>query len=540
MRIALAQLNLYVGDLDGNVAKIEAAMRRASAARAKALVTPELSVTGYPPEDLLHRADFVDANLAALERLVKASRKTPKLTTIVGFADRREGRLYNAAALIRGGKMIGRYHKQVLPNYGVFDEPRYFTAGVLWPIFQIDGEKVGLTICEDLWEYDGLPARALRGTDVDVIVSMNASPYEMGKLKRRQNLMGRHASDSRALLLYLNAVGAQDELVFDGQSMVIGPKGEVIGRGRAFEEDFLVLDTKRPRLPARKPLPELEEAYSALVLGIREYARKNEFKGAVLGLSGGIDSALTAALASDALDPKNVSGVIMSSRFTSRASVEDAAQVGKRLGLRMLVLPIERVYGAYAATLGRHLAGKEGDLARQNLQARIRGALLMALSNRYGCLVLATGNKSEMSVGYATLYGDMAGGFAPLKDVPKTLVYKLAFWRARRGRKPVIPSRIFNKAPTAELKPNQKDSDSLPPYPVLDPILHGYLEHFLSVPELIRAGHPKAHVHKTARMVEKSEYKRRQAPPGVKISGRILGRDRRVPISHAFRPWGKS
>jgi NAD+ synthase (glutamine-hydrolysing) len=284
----------------------------------------------------------------------------------------------------------------------------------------------------------------------------------------------------------------------------------------------------------------LEEAYCALTLGIREYARKNSFRGAVLGLSGGIDSALTAALAVDALGPKSVTAVIMSSRFTSRASVEDAAQVGRRLGLRMLVLPIERIYGAYAATLGKHLLGPRADLARQNLQARIRGALLMALSNRYGCLVLATGNKSEMSVGYATLYGDMAGGFAPLKDVPKTLVYKLALWRTRRGRKPAIPSRIFNKAPTAELKPNQKDSDSLPPYAVLDPILHGYLEHFLSVPELIKAGHPKAQVHKTAQMVERSEYKRRQAPPGVKITGRVLGRDRRVPISHAFKSWGRS
>ncbi len=539
MRAALAQRNCFVGDIDGNAALLRADMVEADRRGARLLVTPELAVTGYPPEDLVHRPDFIDANLRALARLTAASRRHPRLLVIVGFVDRDAAGLYNAAALLRGGRELGRYHKRQLPNYGVFDERRYFRPGSRSPLFEVDGLRLAVTICEDLWIAGGEPERTVVAARPDLIVSLNASPYESGKPARRERVFGAVARRARAPLLYVNQVGGQDELVFDGQSLVFDATGRVRARGVAFGPELLV--TPRGSSAPRRPLPPLEEVYRALVLGVRDYAGKNGFPGAVIGLSGGVDSALTAVIASDALGADRVTGVSMPSRFTSRLSRDEGREVARRLGIRFLELPVEPQFRAYLGTLGPHAEGSAADLARQNLQARVRGGLLMSLSNRYGWLLLATGNKSEMSVGYATLYGDLAGGFAALKDVPKTLVYRLARWRnahpARGERAAVIPPRTLSRPPTAELRPGQRDTDSLPPYPVLDAILQAYVEENRTVREIVRRGFPAATVRRVVRMVERNEYKRRQAPPGVKIQPKAFGKDRRNPITHGFAPW---
>lgn len=540
VRAALAQRNCLVGDIDGNAAGLIADMGLAARRGARLLVTPELALTGYPPEDLVHRRDFIDANLRALARLVSASRRHPRLLTIAGFVDRDEAGLYNAAALIRGGRIMGRYHKRQLPNYGVFDERRYFRPGTRSPLFIMDGVPLAVTICEDLWITGGEPERTVVGSRPGLIVSLNASPYEIGKRAERERVFGRVARLSGAPLLYVNQVGGQDELVFDGQSLVFDATGEVRARGAAFEREFLETACP-PRGTPRRPLPPLEEVYRALVLGVRDYASKNGFPGAVIGLSGGVDSALTAVIASDALGARHVTGVSMPSRFTSRLSRDEGRDVARRLGIGFMELPVEPQFRAYLGTLGPHVEGASGDLARQNLQARIRGGLLMSLSNRYGWLLLATGNKSEMSVGYATLYGDLAGGFAALKDVPKTLVYRLARWRnAHPGpgeRKAVIPPRTLSRPPTAELRPDQRDTDSLPPYPVLDGILKAYVEENRSIASIVQLGYSAPVIRRVVRMVERNEYKRRQAPPGVKIQSKAFGKDRRNPITHGFRPW---
>ncbi len=546
MRVALAQLNCCVGDCRGNAQKIIQALTRAGRARADLAVLPELAIPGYPPEDLLHRQDFVNTNFQAFREVVKASRRVPRLLALVGYVDRQGQNLYNAAALVQNGRVAGVYHKQILPNYGVFDEQRYFTPGTGSPLFTVFGCPVAVTVCEDLWLPRGSPVRALARSDARLIINLSASPYECGKIQTRERLFGRYAASNCAPLVYLNLVGGQDELIFDGQSLVFDRNGRVIARMAPFVEDWLVLDVdlggekekvKGKRGKLRTPLPLLEEIYGALVLGVGDYARKNGFTGALVGLSGGIDSALTAVIATDALGTDKVAGVFMPSRYTSPVSREDASTIARRLGIRWIELPVEGMFSAYLEVLDGHVEGPAGDLVRQNLQARIRGGLLMALSNRYGWLLLATGNKSEMSVGYATLYGDLAGGFAALKDVPKTLVYKLARWRNRRGRRPVIPERTFTRAPTAELRPNQKDADSLPPYPELDPILKAYVEEGSSLREIVRGGFSPQVVRKVAQMVERSEYKRRQAPPGVKIQPKAFGKDRRNPITHKFAPW---
>ncbi|MEK7475984.1 MAG: NAD+ synthase [Candidatus Coatesbacteria bacterium] len=549
MRVALAQLNCLVGDCPGNAAKVVAAMGNAARLGADLVVAPELAITGYPPEDLLLRRDFVEANIAGLHAVVRASRRHPRLVAAVGFADAEGGRLYNAAALIRGGRVLATYHKQLLPNYGVFDERRYFTPGTRSPVVRIGDLVLGIAICEDLWLPEGPVVVALAAAKPGLVISLNASPYEAGKGRLRERLFGREAARWGAPLAYLNLVGGQDELVFDGGSMIFDASGRVRTRGLQFDEELVVADVPVRGVPARtrrsprptkgavrRPMGLLEEIFGALVLGVRDYARKNGFRGAIVGLSGGIDSALTAVLAADALGAGNVTGVSMPSRFTSEESRREARELARRLGMRFLELPIEPMHSAYLETLGVHARGPEADLTVQNLQARIRGALLMALSNRYGCLLLATGNKSEMSVGYATLYGDLAGGFAALKDVPKTLVYRIARWRNARDPRRPIPPRTFTRPPTAELKPDQRDTDSLPPYPVLDPIIRMYAEDGLSPREMIRSGCPAAAVARVVRMIEGSEYKRRQAPPGVKIQPRAYGKDRRHPITHAFVP----
>ena len=535
-RVALAQLNCFVGDCAGNARRVMEALARADRAGAGFLVTPELALTGYPPEDLLLRRDFLAENRRALGAVLRASRRHPGIAAAVGFVDGEPGALYDAAALVRGGRMLAVYHKQCLPNYGVFDERRYFTPGTRPPVTVVDGVPLGLSICEDLWHPEGSVSRALGGARL--VASLNASPYEAGKIRVRERLLGPQTARWCAPLAYVNLVGGQDELVFDGQSLALDARGRVVYRARPFAEDFAIVDLRRSGgTAARRPLPIPEEVYGALVLGVRDYAIKNGFPGAVVGLSGGVDSALTACLAADALGSGAVTGISMPSRFTSVLSREEARGLARRLGVRFLELPLEPVHDAYHGVLNIHLEGGAADLARQNLQSRIRGALLMALSNRHGWLLLATGNKSEMSVGYATLYGDLAGGFAALKDIPKTLVYRLARWRNGRTRVPVIPPRTLSRPPTAELRPDQRDTDSLPPYPVLDPILEAYVERGESVREIVRRGFTAATVRRVIRLVERNEYKRRQAPPGVKITPRAFGKDRRNPISHGFRPW---
>jgi NAD+ synthase (glutamine-hydrolysing) len=536
IRVAMAQMNCLVGDTAGNAGRVVEAMARADAVGAQLLVVPELAITGYPPEDLVLRRDFQEAVAAAVRCVVRASRRYPRLATAFGYPERHGKNLHNSAMLAGNGKVIANCRKMMLPNYGVFDERRYFVPGARGTCVKIAGMRVALTICEDLWVKDGAAAREVRRARPDLILNLSASPYEAGKLGKRERLMGAYARRSKAWLIYLNLVGGQDELVFDGQSLVCNPKGRVTYRGRAMGEEFTVLDLPPGGFGApRAPLPADEEIYGALVLGIRDYALKNGFKGAVLGLSGGVDSSLTAALAVDALGPGNVVGVRMPTRFTSRASNDDAAILARALGIGLIDLPVEPMFKAFLRALGKEAKGHEADLLRQNIQPRIRGTLLMALANRHPWLVLTTGNKSESSVGYATLYGDMAGGLSPLKDVPKALVYRLARWRNRKGK--VIPGRVLIKAPTAELKPGQKDSDSLPVYPILDPILEAYVEKQVPLGEIARRGFPAGTVKRVARMVELNEFKRRQAPPGIKVLSRAFGRDRRMPITHKFRPW---
>jgi NAD+ synthase (glutamine-hydrolysing) len=587
LRVALAQINVTVGDLEGNAQKILASMRQAYAAGAHIVCFPELALTGYPPEDLLLKPGFVDGNLRKLDELVKASRDLPGLTSVIGFVDR-DHDIYNAAAIIYEGELYGVYHKHYLPNYGVFDENRYFAAGRKAPIFFINGVHVGINICEDVWYPTG-PMTLQAYAGAEVIININGSPYYAGKGIFREEMLATRAADNGVIVVYLNMVGGQDELVFDGGSMVFNEQGALIARAREFEEDMLIVDLDtasvfRSRLhdPRRRqerlqanphevpvitvsenPILELpastghgtprgyptlgapqrieprmgylQEIYSALVLGTGDYVRKTGFKQVIIGLSGGIDSSLTAVIAVDALGAENVLGVSMPSGYSSAGSKTDAQQLAEYLGIQMLTIPIEETFRASLKMLRPALGEGDLGLAGENLQARIRGNILMAISNKLGPLVLTTGNKSEMAVGYSTLYGDMAGGFAVLKDVLKTLVYELAIYRNSIGAKPVIPQSVFDKPPSAELRPDQKDVDSLPPYDVLDPILKAYAEEDRSFEEMLAMGFDRKTVERVMRMVDLSEYKRRQAPPGVKITTRAFGRDRRLPITNKYR-----
>ena len=555
LRVALAQINCAVGDLEGNSRKIIQYTKKAKDLGSDIVCFPELSLTGYPPEDLLLKPKFIEDNLKVIRTLVKS---IDDIIAVVGFVDRSGVGIYNAAAVIYKGKICGIYHKMLLPNYGVFDEKRYFCQGEDPFVFRIGKLIFAVNICEDIWSDQG-PTKTQSKSGAKLILNINASPFYAGKRKIREKAIKRQASKNKAVVAYVNLVGAQDELVFDGQSMVIDKQGKVLRRAAAFKEDLLVVDLNLPLqndpkigkniiiIPGQivpklkagivkeqiRPLGNTEEVYQALVLGLRDYVAKNGFKKVVIGLSGGVDSALVAALAVDALGKENVTGVFMPSRYSPQESKEDAALLAGNLGIKLLIIPIEEIFKIYLAVLEPHFSGAEKNIAEENLQARIRGNLVMALSNKFGWLVLTTGNKSEMSTGYATLYGDMAGGFAVIKDVPKILVYELC--RYRNSLELVIPERIFTKAPTAELKDNQKDSDTLGSYEILDKVLKAYVEEDKDLTKIVALGIDKAYAAKILSMVDKSEYKRRQAPPGIKITPKAFGRDRRMPITNQYR-----
>ena len=568
LRLALAQINSTVGDLEGNARRIRAAMEAAAAAGAQLLLLPEMAITGYPPEDLLLKPNFVAQAQCVLDDLAAQCRG---LTAVVGTVARSPSSgddLFNAAAVISDGKIRATYYKMHLPNYAVFDEARYFRAGKRPMLLRLGGTAVGLSVCEDIW-YGSGPAEAECLAGAEVIVNISASPYHMGKPAERERMLRTRASDNLAAVAFCNLVGGQDELVFDGSSLIIGPDGEVIARGRQFAEDLVVADLAlsnvfrlRLRDPRRRQEAPVEvdsldmaappplsrgalpgapaawlqgpaEAYEALVLGTRDYMLKNGFRDAVLGVSGGIDSSLVAAVASDALGPEHVHAVFMPSRFTSELSRRCAEGLVQALRLDYRAIAIDGTFESYLGMMAPSFAGRQPDITEENLQARIRGNILMALSNKFGWLVLTTGNKSELAVGYCTLYGDMAGGFAVIKDVPKTLVYELAHYR--NSISPVIPEEAITRPPSAELRPDQRDDQSLPPYEVLDPILQAYVEEDRSVDDIVAAGFERATVERVVRLVDSNEYKRRQAAPGVRISRRAFGKDRRLPITNRYR-----
>ncbi|MCI0635007.1 MAG: NAD+ synthase [Actinobacteria bacterium] len=536
MKIALGQLDTTVGDLEGNVGLLTAWTARATEAAADVVVFPELAITGYPPEDLVLRPAFVDDNLEALETLARQT--AGGCSIVVGFVDRTDRGIHNAAALIGGGRVVARYHKVKLPNYGVFDEQRTFTPGEASCAVRLAGSELGLSVCEDAW-MPGAPWDDYAERRTPVIVNINGSPFHRGKSAERLEICRDRALETGSWIVYVNAVGGQDELVFDGGSVVVRPDGTPAHHAALFEEDLLVVDIDEhlSNAPERPEWPQdFEQVYRAIVLGLRDYVRKNGFGEVVVGLSGGIDSALVAVVAADALGPGSVRALAMPSRYSSPESVEDATEVARRLGIGLTEIGVDDLFSGYLSALEELFRGTEPGTAEENLQARIRGNLLMAVSNRFGGMVLATGNKSESAVGYATLYGDMAGGFAPIKDVPKTLVYELVRWRnARDGDSGPIPRRVIEKPPSAELRPNQKDTDSLPPYEVLDPIIEAYVEDDRSPQDIVALGHDPNMVDRVVSMIDRAEYKRRQAAPGIKITPKAFGRDRRLPITNRYR-----
>jgi NAD+ synthase (glutamine-hydrolysing) len=571
VRVAACQLNIVVGDLDGNVDRMLAALERAESEGCDLAVFPELAVTGYPPEDLLLKPRFVADNRVALEKLAA---RTGRCAAAVGFVD--AGRdLYNAAAICASGSVQGVYRKRLLPNYSVFDEQRYFAPGVDDPsLFVVGGVRVGVSICEDAWAPTG-PINDQAAGGAELIVNLNASPYHAGRLAERERMLATRASDASCALVYVNLVGGQDELVFDGASLVLDADGEVIARAPQFVEDVMIVDVdvrpvfrKRlldprgratapalsevvvseephrgrelasvePKRTLTDPLPPVREVYEALVLGTGDYVTKNGFTDVVVGLSGGIDSSVVAAIAVDALGAEHVHGVFMPSRYSSRGSLDDARRLASSLDIETREIAIEPAHAALLEMLAPSFEGVEEDLTEENIQARIRGVLLMALSNKFGWLVLATGNKSEMAMGFSTLYGDLAGGFAVIKDVPKHLVYALAAERNERGGDdPPIPEDVLTKPPSAELRPDQRDDESLPPYPELDPVLQAYVEEDATAFDLEQAGVSPELVRRVVTAVDRAEYKRRQAPPGVRVTPKAFGKDRRLPITNRYR-----
>ena len=588
LRVALAQINSTVGDLAGNAQRMVEWIGRAREEGCDVVAFPELAVPGYPPEDLLLKPSFVRDNLRYRDRVVEASRG---LAVVGGFVDV-DGDIHNAAFFAYDGELRGVYHKVYLPNYGVFDEERYFQRGRRCPIFVLGGVRIGVSICEDAWYPTG-PISLQAAQGAELLININGSPYHRGKRAARETMIATRAMDSRAFMAWVNLVGGQDELVFDGNSLVLDPDGGLVAHASSFQEELLIADldigsvfgerlhdtrlrkeaaipvhfdldvsevsiTERPAAhepgrrqnPVTAPLDGPAEVYAALVTGTGDYVRKSgKFEKVVLGLSGGIDSSLTACVAVDALGPENVIGVLMPSRYTSRESLEDACELAEALGIRTYQLPIEAAYQAYLHTLSGAFEGTEPGVAEENIQARIRGNLWMALSNKFGWMVLTTGNKSELATGYCTLYGDMAGGFGVLKDIPKTTVYELARYRnespppalaghlpREEGGKANIPERVLSKPPSAELRENQRDEDSLPPYEVLDPVVQGYVEDDRSFEELVAAGHDPQVVRRVIALVDGSEYKRRQGAPGIKITPRAFGRDRRMPITNRYLP----
>ena len=574
-RVALAQLNTTVGDIDGNCERIRAGIAAAREAGAAIVAFPELAVTGYPPEDLVLRRSFCEASRAATATLAP---ETDGIVAVVGFVDWDAGDPYNAAAVFAGGQWAGTYHKRRLPNYGVFDEERYFASGRTVPVFRSGDLTFGVSICEDIW-FPGQPLTGMALGGAELCVNINASPYHRGRGADRARMLETRAIDNRIAIAYVNAVGGQDELVFDGGSMVVDAHGEVIATGPQFRDELVIVDVDLdeaaqrrlhdprrraalrhgdsleeveqvdldleldlsqrddPARPQAAPLPDEAEVWQALVLGTSDYLAKTGFQSAYIGLSGGIDSSVVAAVAVDALGPENVTGVSMPSRFSSDHSRSDAHVLAGNLGIELLTIPIEPAHAAMLEMLEEPFAGTEPGLAEENLQSRQRGNILMSLANKFGALVLTTGNKSEMATGYATLYGDMAGGFAVLKDVPKTLTYAIARWRNAEAGRDLIPQEVIDKPPSAELRPDQLDADSLPPYEVLDPILEAYVEEDRSGPEIVAMGFDEATVRHILALVDRNEYKRRQSPPGVKITPRAFGRDRRLPIANRYTAW---
>ncbi len=577
LRVGLAQINTTVGDLGGNARKVREWIARARDAGVDLVSFPELTITGYPPEDLLLRPRFIADNLEALDSVLDACHG---ITAVVGYVALDGSDIFNAAAVVHDGRIVDTYRKQHLPNYGVFDELRYFRSDEACPVYTIGGLGVGVNICEDIW-YPGDPTRSQALGGAQVIVNINGSPYHAGKRRFREEMLAGRARDYGVAIVYTNQVGGQDELVFDGGSMVLGPTGELLARARMFEEDLLIYDIREetvlaahlhdPRLrqeqldeedarevrhivvtnamrahpdPPRRTegriepeLPHAAEVYTALVTGTRDYLGKTGFRKALVALSGGIDSSLVAAVAVDALGAENVLGVGMPSRYSSEGSIADAQELAGNLGIRFIVIPIEPAHAAYLQMLERpfhDLAGDHAGVAEENIQSRIRGNIIMALSNKLGWIVLTTGNKSEFATGYATLYGDMSGGFAVIKDVPKTLVYELCRYRNTLGAAPVIPESVLTKPPSAELKPGQLDIDTLPPYEILDAVIEQYVENDLSVQEIADLGFDRETVARVVQMINRNEYKRRQSPPGVKITPKAFGRDRRLPIAHKY------
>lgn len=529
--IAMAQINPVVGDIAGNAERIQQAAREAAASGAQLVMFPELALTGYPPEDLLLRPSLEIRVEKALEALAAQS---TDIALLVGLPLHADGKLYNGAALLRGGKVEALYRKHRLPNYRVFDEMRYFAAGTEATVFELEGLKVGVTICEDIWSPE--PAAKAVAAGAQLILNLNASPYHVGKQREREAVVAERCRENKVPVLYVNQVGGQDELVFDGGSFALSSEGAVTSRAHHVSEtlSLITLRDGEPLAGDVRPLgDELATLYDALVVGVRDYINKNGFKGVVLGLSGGIDSALTLAIAVDALGPERVEAVMMPFKYTSSMSLEDAEAEAKTLGVSYKVISIEPMYEAYCAALRDEFAGLPVDKTEENIQSRIRGGLLMAISNKKGSLVLTTGNKSEMAVGYATLYGDMCGGFAVLKDVSKQRVFALSNYR--NSLSPVIPQRVIDRPPSAELAPDQKDEDSLPPYEVLDQILEHYIEHDQSAEAIIAMGFEREDVEQVVRLVDINEYKRRQAAIGTRITQRAFGRDRRYPITNRWK-----
>ena len=541
MRVALAQINPTVGDLTGNAAKIEQFYHRAIEAGAQLVIYPELCLCGYPPEDLLHKRHFLENNLATLKALV------PKLTgavAVVGFPEPAADTCYNSAAVIENGKITQIYRKGLLPYYGVFDEPRYFSTGTEAVTIELDGVKTVVTICRDIWDTDWLEGFLEKVRPFAVMVNLSSSPFYVGKYRVRQSVVSDCAKQFRCAICYCNTIGGQDELIFDGRSMFADSSGQIRAKAKAFEEDLLIADitvegkdvkVSPVSTPAREISEPSEEIYNALVLGTRDYVRKNGFAKVLVGLSGGIDSSVVAAVATAALGKENVTGITMPSRFNTDQTKSDAARLAENLGIQFLTIPIEQTLQQFDKALSAVKDWDNEGIAYENLQARIRGTILMSLSNQFGSIVLTTGNKSETAVGYSTLYGDTAGGFAVIKDVPKTTVYKLAKYINDIAGRQIIPQAVIDRPPSAELKKDQKDSDSLPDYDLLDKILEGYVEMDKSAYELVDSGLPKEEVLRTIRLVDMNEYKRRQSPPGVKITPLAFGKDRRLPITNQYK-----
>lgn len=565
LRIGLAQINPTVGDLRKNAEKIIDFIVRAKKHKPDILVFPELAICGYPPEDLLLKSHFVEDNLKALHSLAG---KISDIIIIVGFVDTDKiCNIYNAAAIISNGKLKGVYHKMELPNYGVFDEKRYFAPGKENVVFKLGKLTFGVNICEDIWKAEG-PCEVQADAGAKLLINISASPYHAGKGRLRERMLIERARKNKAFICYANLVGGQDEIVFDGGSFIFNPAGKLVASGKQFGEDLIIADldmgsaikgkkkvpysknvkvinisykksiTKKLPLPGHAPKRSghVEEIYNALVLGTRDYVIKNGFKKVVMGLSGGIDSSLTAVIACDAIGKENVNGISMPSQYSSKGTQDDAKILADNLGIKFIEVPIKDTFDSYLKTLSKEFAGLKPDASEENLQARIRGNILMALSNKFGWLVLTTGNKSETSVGYCTLYGDMAGGFAVIKDVPKTLVYELSKFRNKKEDRPIIPKTVLSREPSAELRRNQKDEDTLPPYFVLDPILKAYVEEDRSFEEMVvKKKFNSKLVRDVINMVDKNEYKRRQSPPGIKITSKAFGRDRRLPITNRYK-----